>query len=54
MVKGLYIYYPATACSWTRVAGGVAGPFMMGRHLLLDGAGMMILCRGYRSGAPFC
>ena len=54
MVKGLYLYYPAAACSWTRVAGGVAGPLGKGRHLLLDGAEMMILRRGYRSGALFC
>ena len=53
MAKGLYLYYPAAACSWTRVAGGVAGSFRKGRHLLLDGAGITILCRGYRSGALF-
>ena len=53
MVKGLYLYYPAAACSWTRVAGGVAGSFRKGRHLRLDDAGITILCRSHRSGALF-
>ena len=52
-VKGLYLYYPAAACSWTRVAGGVVGSFRKRRHLLLDGAGIKIFLRGYRSGASF-
>ena len=52
-MKGLYLYYPAAACSWTRVAGGVAGPFGKGRHLPLDGAGMMTLRRGYRAAPSF-
>ena len=53
MVKGLYLYYPAAARSRTRVVGGVVGSFGKGRHLLLDGAGVKIFRRGYRSGASF-